>query len=292
VSANRFVARLALLLAAGLFVSEPAMPASILASVAVEDSGEGAGASYFTLFGLTLTENPPAFAVTGEPELPGALAATLTAAGPRTSAYVDVSLPAVTIKAVATAASSDLFDSAQAAGIIEDVLTFVNTSGAVALLGIEYDITGEVVGEHMDNGGRLAFGDAHVGFRRLALGELGAAEGPIDVFGWESYTVSSPRRGNSGMSFSAIYALPVGVSTLRFEQSLAANCWKTGSCDYGHTAAFDMSLPAGVTFTSESGVFLTAPVSEVPEPSTVLLSLAGLTGVLIASRRKDIRSGF
>lgn len=46
--------------------------------------------------------------------------------------------------------------------------------------------------------------------------------------------------------------------------------------DFGHTAQLSLDLPPGVTFTSTSGVFLTALAAPVPEAETAWLLLAGI----------------
>lgn len=57
-----------------------------------------------------------------------------------------------------------------------------------------------------------------------------------------------------------------------------------GLVDVSHTAVLGLTLPAGLSFTSDSGVFLTqspsAAPSAVPEPGTVVLLSTGLVGLL------------
>ena len=55
-----------------------------------------------------------------------------------------------------------------------------------------------------------------------------------------------------------------------------------GLADAGHTAQISLQLPPGFTFTSDSGVFLT----QVPEPSTVLLLTSGLLAIAATRRRR------
>jgi hypothetical protein len=55
---------------------------------------------------------------------------------------------------------------------------------------------------------------------------------------------------------------------------------QSGIADFSHTAQLSLILPAGFTFTSDSGVFLsdinTGPGQTVPEPPTYAMLLAGL----------------
>ena len=80
-----------------------------------------------------------------------------------------------------------------------------------------------------------------------------------------------------------------------FAVALFANlaCNNGMTCDYGNTAKLGLTLPTGTTFTSDSGVFLSAnappppPVGgAVPEPSTWAMMLVGFGGVGLAMRRR------
>lgn len=80
-----------------------------------------------------------------------------------------------------------------------------------------------------------------------------------------------------------------------FAVSLFANlnCATGMTCDYGNTAKIGLQLPSGVTFTSDSGVFLAGliPVpGGVPEPATWAMMLVGIGGVGAAMRRTKARS--
>lgn len=76
-------------------------------------------------------------------------------------------------------------------------------------------------------------------------------------------------------------------ATINPTLSLSLDCSIGLQCDYSHTAQFRFtSLPATVSFTSESGVFLAdVPMAPVPEPGTGALWLAGL-GMAWAVRRR------
>ena len=67
---------------------------------------------------------------------------------------------------------------------------------------------------------------------------------------------------------------------LEFRAMLSCNP-NTGTCNYQDP--FTVTLPAGVTFTSASGQFLTAPV---PVPAAVWLFGSGLLGLIGVARRK------
>jgi len=62
--------------------------------------------------------------------------------------------------------------------------------------------------------------------------------------------------------------------------------------DFGHTALLSLDLPPGVTYTSSSGLFLTA-VAPVPEPDTMWLLLAGLIPMAarLSRTRRPAREG-
>jgi len=60
-----------------------------------------------------------------------------------------------------------------------------------------------------------------------------------------------------------------------------------GTVDFSNTANFNIILPEGVTFTSQSGVFLgeAGEVGQVPEPRTLVLLASGLAALLWRRRR-------
>lgn len=65
--------------------------------------------------------------------------------------------------------------------------------------------------------------------------------------------------------------------------STQASSYGAGSAtlDASNTASIQMILPAGYSFTSSSGVFLSA----VPEPGAALLFAAGLVAIALTQRR-------
>jgi hypothetical protein len=77
----------------------------------------------------------------------------------------------------------------------------------------------------------------------------------------------------------------VGTSaTINPTLALSVYCDIGLVCDYGNTARFSfVGLPSSVTYTSDSGVFLTAAV---PEPGSWALMLGGLLAVGTLARRR------
>ena len=96
--------------------------------------------------------------------------------------------------------------------------------------------------------------------------------------GWESgqWLVLS----TSEAEFQGVFDLLGPSQTVDIELSGFAQCGYGATCDYDDTGEMGLVLPAGVSFTSESGAFLTA----VPEPSTWAMMLAGLAGLVFLAR--------
>lgn len=78
--------------------------------------------------------------------------------------------------------------------------------------------------------------------------------------------------------FRGVVTVPVGVP-LYVSLSLSGG---SGDFDFAHTASFGIQLPVGATFSSASGVFLSA----VPEPSPFHLILLGVAALALRGRRQ------
>jgi hypothetical protein len=192
---------------------------------------------------------------------------------------------------------------------LADEVTFNNSTAGNLLLGVSYLSQGTVTGE---TGGQttttrllsnLIFGQpggsplitlqgstsVH-GLRFVYVNgatsiQDPAAGGTPDLSGW---TVSPV--GGIGALFSGTLVVPSGISTLDIATLLNIDCRTGADCDFSHTAAFSFgALPSGLSFTSSSGAFLTAPTGggTAPEPGTWGPVSGGLLAAGILCRRKE-----
>ncbi len=107
--------------------------------------------------------------------------------------------------------------------------------------------------------------------------------------GWDSYTITNDSL--FGFDFNGMIRVTNGLRD-PFNMGLQLNCYDNTSCDFSHTASVTLTLPSDVTFTSDSGVFLTARSTSggVPEPATWAIMLVGFAGVGSALRRRRVNA--
>ncbi len=86
-------------------------------------------------------------------------------------------------------------------------------------------------------------------------------------------------------TFTGVFAVPTGISMDALNAWLQVSCGDGDTCDFSHTATFDLSSLNGVSYTSSSGVLLTQTGS-VPEPSSWAMMLIGGLGVVSGVARK------
>ena len=105
-------------------------------------------------------------------------------------------------------------------------------------------------------------------------------------YGWASYRLSDSNPGQ--ITFSGIYAIQGANPSLGLSMDINTNAQMYASSNYSNTNGIQLTLPTGVSYTSDSGVFLTN-TSPVPEPGEWVLMASGL-GLLgfIAIRRKTV----
>lgn len=161
------------------------------------------------------------------------------------------------------------------------------TSSTSTDIGISIDLHGNFLvsspysGSSLSN--NLTFGNAAFSTND----RFDAAPNQHTASGWVSYSFSPDT--STDMRFSGIYALTGASQHINFYESLFTHSGNGETVDFSHTADFALLLPSNVSFTSDSGAFLTAgSVGAVPEPSTWTMMILGFCGVgFMAYRRRS-----
>jgi hypothetical protein len=200
------------------------------------------------------------------------------------------------------AVQADGNTTASARAGFNDLLTIIPTSGFVESsfqIAVQMVLSGSITG-NADAGGMVQLGSA---FGNVQVGGDAAT-----IMCTAAPSVCSPASPTPSGSQNQILTAYIDVSTsnpfLFIQDTLfaAANCInsnclanQSGDADFSHTAQLSLLLPAGFTFTSDSGVFLsdinTGSGQTVPEPPTyaILLTGLGLFGFIVR-RRKHIEA--
>jgi len=122
--------------------------------------------------------------------------------------------------------------------------------------------------------GENIYGGMNANFQ-TGLGAMNGVDG--NVVGW----------------ITANLLIPTGQTSLGIRGLLDLDCRGGSSCDFGHTGQFSFgALPAGLTYGSASGVFLTAATSQpggVPEPAAWMTMILGFGMIGAAARRRGHR---
>lgn len=110
-----------------------------------------------------------------------------------------------------------------------------------------------------------------------------------DPLGWTKLSLLTVA---PGARFGGSFAMPEDPDdtlTLYVVAALEAWAYNGSTADFSHTARFNLELPQGVSFTSESGEFLAdrnlPPTAPVPEPPPLALMGSGLLAISLLRRQ-------
>lgn len=90
----------------------------------------------------------------------------------------------------------------------------------------------------------------------------------------------------TGFNFTGVFDVTNGEYTPFYMSFEIDPCGYGLTCDFQDTDQVSLALPTGVSYTSDSGVFLSSPATAVPEPSTSVMTLLGFAGLGYAGYRR------
>lgn len=115
---------------------------------------------------------------------------------------------------------------------------------------------------------------------------VSASPPPVDFFNKLQTYAPAQVLGSGTTVIDDGLALPLGDTTMfvfaELHTQAMGTTFSNSVADFGNTLHFNWTLPAGVTTSSASGVFMTA----VPEPGGVALMLAGLGAICVLMRQR------
>jgi len=184
---------------------------------------------------------------------------------------------------------------------IYDTLYFTNTTDHAIALDVSYGFDGLIaLGPEVHNqGGSAAIflrGCGSCGDIRFSNGaglydnRMSFNEGGVYAYdAAPQWTFVADPTGVGGTLFATLL-IGTGQTSLGIGAQLALDCRAGTDCFFGHTASLGLGpLADGLSYTSESGVFLTdsGPTGGVPEPGVWALMILGFGGAGAMLRRRN-----
>ena len=202
-----------------------------------------------------------------------------SASGVSTTGYVPIG-PA-SARVLTTSFMRDYLTFAVAGGGSADITVTAHLDGSYALHDPVYGQGSQAMGLSI---GGAAFSE--LGFVNATASGYGhnGASGYVPPYGWESYSFSN--QSAAGFDFTGVLRVS-DLERTAVGLGLDLDCWGA-TCGFEHTGSIGIVLPDNVSYSSDSGVFLTAGVvtAPVPEPETWALMAAGLAIVGKLTRRR------
>jgi hypothetical protein len=211
----------------------------------------------------------------GEPTCDPLLAPCFTTWIIESDASADLAAGRLGVRASAFLGSRDEFVMARGAAALSDTLTFhlpANMSSASITLSMDVHATSSVP---IPRWPYVVSGSSFLDFGGMA-DAVGWQDNPFGSGGF-SRTLSVTTTVQDGIPVDWSATMDAVVSVSPYAPGFQPG-WYT--LDGSHTATLSIVVPAGVTWDSDSGVFLT----QMPEPSALVLVLAGVPGAFAAAR--------
>ncbi len=207
---------------------------------------------------------------------------------------------------VGLTASATNFSTANSSARLIDTLHFTvagATASTVTYIPVSFSFAGTFVpgGDPAHSSAELTWGFYFGNASTYEFGDYGAGyyappnyptfafpeTTPGRTAGWASYSFASYTPTDT--RFSGMYAITGATADIPVDFSLALNAYNV-ALDYLDTGNVRIGAVAGVSYTSDSGVFLTAgdSVGGVPEPASWAMLVAGFGVIGALARRRRI----
>lgn len=241
----------------------------------------GSGFSGFSPGLVTNFDDPTAVLVTSPASMPLGLngANMLLTTGDGSMANVFGSLASGAVHTKVNAATPGSI--AVAEGVLQDTLTFHVAGGGSANIDFDLSLDGSFAGGTYIHDVNVGFGSAAFGWEAFFTSGP-QFFGPTGTnFGWTSQSLTND--SFTSFNFDGSVTVTDGEQ-LALTLTDRLECRNSTACDFSHTLQTGLDLSPGVSFTSESGEFLTAAAA--PEPASMLLIGCGIAALALVRRRR------